>query len=99
ISNVKEVTSNKRYWLYQPGEGAKFWDEFYQQSIIGLGWDYLGDLEQYDSKSEIADQLRKLEKSTSSKKNDATANWDFYKTMQIGDFVIVKRGVSKILGY
>lgn len=93
------MISNKNYWLYQPGEDARFWEEFYEHSIIGLGWDYLGDLSQYNSKNEIADQLRKLEKSSSSKKNDATANWDFYKTMQVGDIVIVKKGRRKILGF
>ncbi len=93
------MISNKNYWLYQPGEDARFWEEFYEHSIIGLGWDYLGDLSQYISKNEIADQLRKLEKSSSSKKNDATANWDFYKTMQVGDIVIVKKGRRKILGF
>jgi len=98
-SKNKNVSENKNYWLYQPGEDARFWEEFYEHSIIGLGWDYLGDLGQYVSKNEIADQLRKLEKSSSSKKNDATANWDFYKTMQVGDIVIVKKGRRKLLGF
>ncbi len=97
----KELENNKNvaYWLYQPGEDARFWEEFYKESIIGLGWDYLGDLTQYKSKEEIANQLRILEKTTSSKKNDATANWDFFKEMKVGDIVIVKKGRRKLLGY
>lgn len=97
----KELENNKNvaYWLYQPGEDARFWEEFYKESFIGLGWDYLGDLTQYKSKEEIANQLRILEKTTSSKKNDATANWDFFKEMKVGDIVIVKKGRRKLLGY
>ena len=38
----------KRYWLYSPGQSAKYWDEFYDAGIMALGWDEPGDLSQYD---------------------------------------------------
>src|SRR5690606_37500544 len=49
----KEKGGNK-IWLYAPGEKASLWDEFYEKGIMGLGWDYLGDLNEYQSKREIA---------------------------------------------
>lgn len=89
----------KNYWLYQPGENARLWETYLNESIIGLGWDKLGDLSKYISKDEIVQQLQVIYNTDSSKKNDATANWDFYKTMQVGDFILVKKGKRKLLGY
>src|SRR5690606_18387886 len=95
----QEVPSTPSYWLYQPGEKGRLWDQFYADSVIGLGWDYLGDLRAYKSKEEIATKLRELENSTSSKSNDASANWEFAKSMKIGDIIIVKRGRRTLLGF
>jgi sporulation protein YlmC with PRC-barrel domain len=91
--------SNPRYWLYSPGENAEFWEEFYEKELMGLGWDYLGDLNQYSSKKEIELKLKEYEDVTSSKRNDATANFEFKEVIAIGDIVIVKKGRSKLLGY
>lgn len=88
-----------KYWLYAPGENAKEWDDFYEQGIMALGWDDLGDLTKYNSKDEIVKALQDLFNTDSSKKNDATANYDFVSEMNIGDVVFVKKGTSKLLGY
>ncbi|TCK80648.1 AAA family ATPase [Albibacterium bauzanense] len=94
----KEKGGNK-IWLYAPGEKASLWDEFYEKGIMGLGWDYLGDLNEYQSKREIADRLNELEKSTGSKMNSANANYDFKNTVSVGDVIIAKKGRSEYLGY
>ena len=60
--------------------------------------DELGDLNYYDGKKEIAERLRQLENTEDSKKNDSLANYDFLKTVEIGDVIIVK-GVKEYLGY
>lgn len=96
--SIKDTTS-KHYWLYQPGEDAKYWENFLNENIIGLGWNELGDLSKYDSKQDIVQELQSIYDTDSSKKNDSTANWDFYNNMQIGDIVIVKKGKRKLLGY
>jgi hypothetical protein len=88
-----------KYWIYAPGEGANKWEEFYNDGIIGLGWDDLGDLSDYESKENIAETLRELWGVSSSKKNDATANYEFVHDMQPGDLVFVKKGRGKLLGY
>lgn len=96
--SIKDTTS-KHYWLYQPGEDAKYWENFLNENIIGLGWNELGDLSKFDSKQDIVQELQSIYDTDSSKKNDSTANWDFYNNMQIGDIVIVKKGKRKLLGY
>lgn len=88
-----------KYWIYAPGKNATYWDEFYQEGIMGLGWDALGDLTKYPDKETIEKKLQELNKVTSSKRNNATANFEFANIMSIGDIVIVKTGRSSLLGY
>lgn len=96
--HIKKKTGIQ-YWLFAPGQNASKWTEFYNEGIMGLGWDDLGDLNNYNSKNEIVKQLQKLENTTSSKKNDATANFDFKENIAIGDIIIIKKGRSEYLGY
>ena len=96
---IKDESLNRKYWVYAPGSNAKYWEEFYSKGIMGLGWEFLGDLNQYKSKDEIAEKLRLQDDSESSKKNNATANYDFKDNVSIGDIIIVKKGRSELLGY
>ncbi len=75
------------------------WEEFYNSGIMGLAWDKLGDLNNYKSKDEIVKKLQEIEQTGSSKKNDATANFEFKTEMKEDDVVIVKTGRSELLGY
>ena len=53
VSEGKQlVTPKVQYWLYAPGENASKWDEFYSSGIMGIGWEDLGDLNNYSSKDE-----------------------------------------------
>ncbi len=94
-----EAENKIKYWLYSPGASASKWDEFYQNGMMALGWDELGDLSQYKSKDEIRDAFYLIENTDSDRKNDVVANYDFIYNLQIGDIVIAKRGQSKYLGY
>ena len=105
VDELKEILSPylqeehpQRYWLYAPGEKAKLWDEFYEQGIMGLGWDNLGDFRDYESKEEIAEKLRE-ELGPGSRKNDSLACFEFANVLKEGDVVIAKRGRSAYLGY
>ena len=89
----------KKYWLYAPGENAYLWDEFYQEGIIGLGWDEIGDLSQYKSRDEIKKALVDAYGGSGSKKNDVSANDDFLNKIKIGDVIIAKKGRGELLGY
>ena len=95
----EDEINNTNYWLYQPGENARFWDEFYNNNIIGLGWDEIGDLNQYLTKDDITRALQYYYEPESSKKNDSTANYSFKELIKVGDIIIVKQGISKLLGY
>ncbi|WDE97534.1 hypothetical protein PQO03_17040 [Lentisphaera profundi] len=95
----KSISNDKRYWLYAPGEGANKWEEFYNEGIMGLGWDSLDDLKSYESKDEIEKTLQALNNTSKRKSNDATANDQFANEMKVGDVVIVKKGTQTLLGW
>ena len=87
-----------RIWLISPGEGARHWREFQEKDIIALGWDYLGDLREYDSRDEVQALIAEKE----GKENpfmDSLAVWQFADEMAEGDLVISKRGRGRLLGW
>ena len=94
-----KTRSGVQYWVFAPGANANMWDEFHDRNIMGLGWDELGDLSQYEDRDELRQALIDLDGDTGSRKNDVSANDDFLNKMKIGDVVIVKKGVTEILGY
>ena len=98
LLNWKEMKDIK-YWLYAAGRNAEHWNDFYTQNIMAIGWDKIGDLNQYKTKEDVVDALRRVYGGEGSKKNNATANFEFANTMQIGDVVVVKKGRTKLLGY
>ena len=100
-SSISVGTSDekeKKFWLYAPGEQSYKWDEFYENGIMGIGWDYLGDLNDYKDKNTIRKTVQEQNDGTGSYKNVVHATWQFAKTINIGDIVFVKKGRSLIIG-
>ena len=98
VDTLGDKERETHYWLYAPGKGAGMWEKFYQEGIMALGWDEIGNLCDYGSKSEIAQKLSELRGTDSSHSNDALSLWQFCKEMQPGDIVLVKRGRKDIIG-
>lgn len=87
-----------RYWIYSPGDNASIWDECYNQKIMAIGWDKIGDLKEYDSKDEIKQAMKDLINSNYSWKNAGHAAWQFANEMKPGDIVFAKKGMHIIVG-
>jgi len=100
---VKDETTDytsRKYWIIAPGEGARKWDEFYRDSMIGVGWDDIEDLSKYDSRESVRQALIELYPDGSkSQKNNSLALWEFSHEISIGDILIPKRGQDEYLGY
>jgi hypothetical protein len=98
---TQEASTNEQihHWVYAPGENAMYWDDFFSEGIMGLGWRELGDISLFESKKEIENKLQLVEETSKSKRNDAKANWDFFAKMKPGDLVIVNKGRNCLLGY
>ncbi len=92
------VKAKKRYWMYAPGEGSSMWEEFYNEGIMGIGWDELGDLKQYPSKESMKAKMKEIYGSEYSYKNAGHATWQFTNEIHIGDVIMVKHGLKKIIG-
>jgi predicted RNA-binding protein with PUA-like domain len=70
ILDLSQNNNEKQYWLYAPGENARNWEEFYNEGIMALGWDEIGDLTQYTSRDQIKKALVNAYGGDGSKKND-----------------------------
>ncbi|MBB5887148.1 AAA family ATPase [Lactovum miscens] len=93
-----EIDESINYWVCAPGGDAGLWNEFYNSNVIGLGWDYLGDLEQYSSRAEIEKLMSEHRNDGTRPINDSKAVWEFYQEIKPGDIVYAKEGVKKIVG-
>ncbi len=86
------------YWLISPGQGAKFWEQFYENGEMGIGFDGTGDLNQYKTKNEIKLKFQEMYGDNSSHKNNVHACWQFVHDVEIGDVIFVKNGMTEIIG-
>ncbi len=97
------IDSNEtHYWLYSPGEQASKWQEFYNEGIMAIGWDELGDLENYTDRKSILEALIENYRRGEDQRNNVSAIDDFCNgenKINIGDIVIVKKGTKTLLGY
>lgn len=97
-NNNNEEVDTIHYWLYSPGDGASCWEEFCDAGIMGIGWDEIGDLSAFNSKSEIKQAMKDRINAAKSYKNDAHATWQFVNEMKPGDIVFAKKGMHQIIG-
>ena len=86
------------YWLYSPGEGAEIWDECYANGIMAIGWNEIGDLSRYESKTAMKQAMKKSIDPGKSYKMAAHATWQFVHDMKPGDVVFAKKGIHYIIG-
>ena len=97
LSHTAYIYTHQNYWLYAPGEGARFWDEFYKNATLAIGWTEIADLRNFNNKEEIKKALQIASESKSPDKS-ALALWQFANEINVGDIVFVKNGVKKIIG-
>ncbi len=93
-----ENITTVHYWLYSPGDNAKIWDECYDNGIMAIGWDRIGDLSDYQSKEEMRQKMQELMDPNLSWKMAALATWQFANEMKPGDVIFAKRGMHTIIG-
>ena len=98
IPTTNSVVGEVKYWLYAPGENARFWDECIANGEMYLGWDSMGNLSMYDSKEAMAQRMTLLYGDQSNHMNDSLATYDFVHTLKPGDKLFVKKGTRQILG-
>jgi hypothetical protein len=95
---IKEL-GRSRVWLYAPGQDAEHWNTFYDEGIMGIGWEELGDLHQFGSMDDLIAAMEHVYSLESRPTNNARTCYDFVRTMKPGDKVFVKRGRNTIVGH
>ncbi|WP_041701841.1 restriction endonuclease [Gottschalkia acidurici] len=92
-----EIDNSINYWLISAGEQSRLWNQFQTEDMITVGWDYLGDLKNYDSKEAVERKITEQRSDGVRPINDTKAVWDFYREIQIGDIVYAKEGTKRII--
>lgn len=87
-SIIEENKKFKQFWKFAPGEQAKYWDEMKKENIIAIGWDEIGDINNYTNMEQYPDSLTLREKNI----------LDYFKNAPIGDIVIANKGMKKAVG-
>ncbi len=99
--NAKEMEEEMqpRYWLLAAGENAYLWNHYKASNQISIGWSELEDLRNYKDKKAISNKLKEIHHLQHTPSNDALANEQFVREMKEGDYVLIKRGRSKIIAF
>lgn len=88
-----------KYWILSPGPNANKWERCLKEGIACIGWDELGDLNEYQSLEEIRLAMKSQYGNASTNyKNDGLATWDFCHEIQVGDVIFAKQGRNHIIG-
>ena len=86
------------YWMYAPGEQAKYWEQYYDEGIMGIGWSKMGNLKAYTDNKETRNKLSELYGNYSSHKQDVCMLYNFAFDVKPGDIVFAKKGRGIIVG-
>lgn len=91
-----------RWVKIAPGRGAMAWQECLEHGYICVGWDEVGDLEEYESAPEIEAKFNELEPPKNGEmrrlqREQAQQLWTL-RELQPGDKVVANLGISKVLG-
>ena len=93
-----EDVETTHYWIYSPGDSAAIWDECYDNGIMAIGWDPIGDLSVFGSKDEMKQAMKDKIDPSKPYKNAAHATWQFVHDMKPGDVVFAKKGMHLVIG-
>lgn len=80
-----------------PGEGAKWWEFCLERSVIGVGWNLVGDLTQYAGADELRETLAR-EYSDKQSHGSLANRLIRFRDFQPGDLVVANRGLHEVLG-
>lgn len=94
----REKFGTARVWALAPGRGGRHWTGFQENGIIAIGWDDLGDLREFETKSDIHGRLREV-LGRPNPSNDSLACHQFAREMRVGDHVVAKQGGTLLLGH
>ena len=94
-----EENPSVKYWILSPGANASKWERCQKEGIACIGWEELGDLNEYSSLEEIRTTMKaQYGNASMNYKNDGLATWEFCHDIQVGDIIFAKQGRNHIIG-
>jgi restriction system protein len=77
-------------WMVRAGEEAFLIDDFREKNLIAIGWNYLGDFNQYKNKEEIKEELKKQEPTYDKYKIGQAVSkiWTFVHEFKVHDKIL-----------
>lgn len=94
--------SKPSIWKISAGEGGKYWKEFQQHGLVGIGFEEHspGNLEHFENKDQIMQIIKQTASRDAKSKYHADQFWYLYKEMKEGDIVLAYgNGTFKGKGY
>ena len=91
---------SRRIVKIAPGEKAKFWDDCLQHGYICVGWEEVGDLNDFESKEDFAERFSQVFSNhyKPAKLKEKTNEVWTLKELEPGDIVVANKGTSEIVG-
>jgi len=88
-----------KYWAFTPGIMANREELCYDNSIISIGWNYLGDLNQYEDNFDkvVGEKVKRAEKLKVKPTSAIRSLYSIYKDIKAGDIICMRRGLTSIL--
>lgn len=97
--DTEESDTKRAIWLIAAGRKGRMWEEWQNEGIVTIGWELLGDLMTYDTKEDIAERLQAADpENSSSMNNNALACLEFSRSIKVGDYIVVKKGITTVYG-
>lgn len=93
-----KAMNKTRYWKIAPGQGAKFWDDWRENSYIAIGWEGFGEVAE-DNREDFMARAKKVEETMPNhKRGGADMVWRFAREIAPGDRVVANRGQRQVVG-
>ena len=83
------------YWKIAPGKEASEWEDCRAKGYICIGWDEVGDLNQYEDQQALRKPM--LDAYPKENKRQASQVWRF-RNLEVGDIILANRGMTSIVG-
>jgi 5-methylcytosine-specific restriction enzyme B len=85
----------KQFWKVAPGDKAKLWDECRDGGYICIGWDELGDIEEFEDKDEFKERFLSIWPKNKRKWREV---WQFAHDIREGDIILANNGITSLVG-
>jgi len=103
---VKETTGDKispsgkaKHWVIGCDSDDAVWQNFQDEGIASIGWDFLGNLLDYGNREEMRLKMVSENENEAGFTNDTLCNWQFSREITPEDFIYVKKGRQRIIGF